>query len=186
MKKRDRIIWTIGHSTHSFEEFADMLHSFQIELVADIRSFPGSRKFPQFNKEILQVSLPESHIQYIHIKKLGGRRKVDPHSHNTGWRHPAFRGYADYMETAEFKEGIRELEQLGEQYRTAYMCSEAVWWRCHRSMVSDYLKLAGWTVMHIMSVGKATEHPYTAPARLVNHVLSYVEEGTPNSGKSLR
>ena len=160
--------------------------SFDIQLVADIRTYPGSRKFPQFNKENLEISLPETGIQYVHLKKLGGRRKVDPHSHNTGWRHPAFRGYADYMETAEFKEGIRELEGLGEKYRTAYMCSEAVWWRCHRSMVSDYLKLEDWTVMHIMSIGKTSEHPYTAPARTVNGALSYVEEHAAHSGKPLR
>lgn len=175
MKKnsKDKTIWTIGHSTHTLEELILMLNSFEIKLVADIRSFPGSRKFPQFNKENLEVSLPENGIQYIHIKKLGGRRKVNPDSKNTSWRHLAFRAYADYMETADFKEGIAELEKIAWKQRTAYMCSEAVWWRCHRSMVSDYLKAKGWKVMHIMAVGKEEEHPYTSPAKIVDGELSY-------------
>lgn len=175
MKKnsKDKTIWTIGHSTHTLEELVLMLNSFEIKLVADIRSFPGSRKFPQFNKENLEVSLPENGIQYIHIKKLGGRRKVNPDSKNTSWRHLAFRAYADYMETADFKEGIAELEKIAWKQRTAYMCSEAVWWRCHRSMVSDYLKAKGWKVMHIMAVGKEEEHPYTSPAKIVDGELSY-------------
>jgi uncharacterized protein (DUF488 family) len=178
MKEENNTIWTIGHSTHPLEEFIGMLHSFNIELVADIRSFPGSRKFPQYNKEALEVSLPQNSIQYVHLEKLGGRRKVKPGSKNTGWRHAAFRGYADYMETGAFKEGIIELEKIALKQRTAYMCSEAVWWRCHRSMVSDYLKVRGWKVMHIMGIGRDEEHPYTAPARIVNGELSYEPEVT--------
>jgi uncharacterized protein (DUF488 family) len=176
MKKEDKIIWTFGHSTRSLEEFIAMLHSFNIQLIADIRSFPGSRKFPHFNKESLEISLPENNIQYIHIRDLGGRRKANPNSKNTGWRHIAFQSYADYMETDAFKDGIKQLRKFALQKRTAYMCSEAVWWRCHRSMVSDYLKLDGWKVMHIMAMGKATEHPYTAPARIVNGELNYEKE----------
>lgn len=173
--KKNKVIWTIGHSTRTFEELLEMLRSFKIEMVADIRSFPGSRKFPRFNKEILQHTFPENGIEYIHIKKLGGRRKVNPDSKNTAWRVLAFRAYADYMETDEFKQGIKELEEIAKEKRTAYMCSEAVWWRCHRSMVSDYLKANGWKVMHIMDVGKEEEHPFTAPARIVNGMLTYAE-----------
>lgn len=176
MKEQQWKIWTIGHSTHTLEEFVAMLYSFKIEIVVDIRSFPGSRKFPQFNKENLEVSLPENNIEYIHLKKLGGRRKVNPESKNTSWRHAAFRGYADYMETASFDEGIKELKTIAHQQRTAYMCSEAVWWRCHRSMVSDYLKADGWDVQHIMQVGKSLEHPYTQPARIVEGELTYLPE----------
>ena len=135
--KQPKTIWTIGHSTHSLVEFVAILHSFNIEHVVDIRSFPGSRKFPQFNKEALEVSLPKNNLQYTHMKKLGGRRKVDPESKNISWRHAAFRGYADYMETDSFAEGIRELIEIARQQRSAYMSSEAVWCRCHRSMVSD-------------------------------------------------
>jgi uncharacterized protein (DUF488 family) len=175
MEEKSKTIWTIGHSTRPLEEFIAMLHSFKIEAVADIRSYPGSRKFPQFNKEALEISLPENKIQYIHLKDLGGRRKVNPESKNTAWRHLAFRGYADYMETEDFKKGIEELEELAVKKRTAYMCSEAVWWRCHRSMVSDYLKASGWKVMHIMGIGKEEEHPYTAVARVADGALSYRE-----------
>lgn len=173
--QQNKEIWTIGHSTHSLDAFTAMLKSFQIEVVADIRSFPGSHRVPQFNKESLQITLPQNNIQYIHIKNLGGRRKVNPNSKNTSWRHPAFRGYADFMETAIFKEGIRKLEQIASEKRTAYMCSEAVWWRCHRAMVSDYLKVSSWKVMHMMGVGKTAEHPYTQPARIVEGKLSYME-----------
>jgi uncharacterized protein (DUF488 family) len=176
MKELKKIVWTIGHSTRTFEEFIEMLRSFQIEMVADIRSYPGSRKFPQFNKESLQITLPENDIQYIHLKKLGGRRKAISDSKNTTWRHLAFRAYADYMQTNDFKEGIKELEDIALKKRTAYMCSEAVWWRCHRSMVSDYLKAHDWKVMHIMAVGKEQEHPYTAPARIENGELTYEAE----------
>jgi len=176
LKETNKTIWTIGHSTRPLEEFVAMLDSFNIKLIADIRSYPGSRKFPQFNKEALEVSLPQNNIQYVHIKELGGRRKANPDSKNTAWRHVAFRSYADYMETDTFKEGIKELEQIAVKQRTAYMCSEAVWWRCHRSMVSDYLKLRGWKVMHIMGMEKATEHPYTSPARIVNNELNYEKE----------
>lgn len=176
MKDENKIIWTIGHSTRNFEEFVGMLNSFNIELVADIRSYPGSRRFPQFNQEALLISLPQNNIKYIHLKNLGGRRKVRPGSVNTGWRHAAFRGYADFMETDAFKEGIEKLEKIAITQRTAYMCSEAVWWRCHRSMVSDYLKVRGWKVMHIMGLAKEDEHPYTAPARIVNGSLNYEME----------
>ena len=169
-------IWTIGHSTHSFEEFIAMLASFQIEIVVDIRSLPGSRKFPQFNKEALEVSLPENNLEYSHLKTLGGRRKSDLNSKNTVWRHPAFRSYADYMETDAFKDGIEELEAIALNKRTVYMCSEAVWWRCHRATVSDYLKVNGWKVMHIMGVNKATEHPFTQLAKVIDGVLTYIPD----------
>lgn len=167
------VVWTIGHSTRSIEEFIAMLQSFNIAMVVDVRHFPGSRKFPHFNKVALHVSLPQNNIQYQHLVELGGRRKADKASKNTVWRHPAFRAYADYMETSSFKEGITMLEEIATQQRTVYMCSEAVWWRCHRSMISDYLKANGWKVMHIMAIAKAEEHPYTAPAKIVNGALTY-------------
>ena len=170
---QEKKIWTIGHSTHTLEEFVAMLQYFNIEEVVDIRSYPGSRKYPQFNKEALEISLPLNKISYVHLKDLGGRRKADPDSKNTIWHHLAFRGYADYMETSEFRQGIRNLEEIATQKRTVYMCSEAVWWRCHRSMVSDFLKVQGWEVMHIMGIGKETEHPFTAPASVVDGELTY-------------
>ncbi|MEO6134520.1 MAG: DUF488 domain-containing protein [Ginsengibacter sp.] len=176
MKKQSKTIWTIGHSTRPFDEFVAMLHSFKIEMVADVRSFPGSRKFPQYNKETLAISLPENNIEYTHIRDLGGRRKVNKDSKNTAWRVLAFRGYADYMETSEFKKAIVQLEEMALTKRIAFMCSEAVWWRCHRSMIADYLKVHGWKVMHIMAIGKEDEHPYTSPAKIINNELSYEEK----------
>lgn len=172
----NKAIWTIGHSTRTSDQFIAMLQSFRIQLLADIRSYPGSRRYPQFNKEALEISLPKNDIKYIHIKELGGRRKANPHSANTAWRNDAFRGFADYMETAEFKKGIDDLQQLASIERTAYMCSEAVWWRCHRSLISDFLKSIGWRVMHIMDKEKAEEHPYTSVARIVKGELTYEKE----------
>jgi len=171
MKQKN--IWTIGHSTRTIDGFIEMLRSFEIELLVDIRSFPGSRRYPHFNKEALAASLPKHHIEYKHLVKLGGRRNPLPNSHNTGWRLAAFRGYADYMETEEFNEAIKELEALAMEKRTAYMCSEAVWWSCHRSLVSDYLKFKGWIVIHIMGANKAEGHPYTKPAKIEDNKLVY-------------
>lgn len=166
-------IWTIGHSTRTLPQFIDMLCSFEIQLVADIRNYPGSRRYPHFNLESLQSSLPAEGIEYLHFKELGGRRKPKPDSKNMGWRVEAFRGYADYMESEAFLTAIKDLQAIAETKRVAYMCSEAVWWRCHRSLVSDYFKFHGWRVYHIMDNGKATEHPYTKPARIIENKLSY-------------
>ncbi|MDT7829472.1 DUF488 domain-containing protein [Pricia sp. S334] len=172
-EQKEKTIWTIGHSTHSLDEFIQMLQSSQIELVADVRRFPGSRKYPHFNQEALQGSLRENAIEYRHFEALGGRRKARPNSKNTVWRNASFQGYADYMETPAFKDAISELETVASKRRTAYLCSEAVWWRCHRSMISDLLKYQGWEVNHIMGVGKETEHPYTGPANIKGKRLTY-------------
>lgn len=175
-KPNAKTIYTIGHSTHSPEEFLKMLSSFGIEALADIRSFPGSRKFPQFNKENLELILPKDDIEYFHFKELGGRRKLQKNSKNNRWRNASFRAYADYMETGEFQNALIRLENLANEKTTAYMCSEAVWWRCHRSLVSDALKVKGWNVLHIMSVGKAEEHPYTSPAIIANGKVCYSDK----------
>ncbi len=149
------------------------MKAFNIQLLADIRSYPGSKRFPHFNKEILEKTLPAEGIVYKPFPDLGGRRKAKKNSINSAWKNIAFRGYADYMQTAEFKSGINELEKNASVNVTAYMCSEAVWWRCHRSLVSDYLKWKGWEVLHILSGKKAEEHPYTSPAKIVNGQLTY-------------
>lgn len=117
--------------------------------------------------------MPQHAIGYVHLERLGGRRKPKPDSHNAAWRLDSFRGYADYMETEEFLDAVSQLKQFASEQRVAFMCSEAVWWRCHRSLVSDYLKAEGWTVMHVLDVGKANEHPYTKPAKVVGNKLSY-------------
>ena len=172
-QKKNLKIWTIGHSTRDIDEFIGLLTENNIEAVADVRSLPGSRKFPQFNAEALALSLPAAGIEYIPFKQLGGRRKVRKDSPHTVWRHNAFRGYADYMDTEDFRKGIDDLLDLADRKRTAIMCSEAVWWRCHRSMIADYLKSIGVTVEHIMGPRKTEEHPYTSAAKIVDGRLVY-------------
>lgn len=172
----ENTIWTVGHSTHSFEEFTSMLSYFNIELLADIRSFPGSKRYPHFDKEYLENALSLQSVEYMHFQQLGGRRKPILESKNIAWKHDAFRGYADYMETEDFKEAITQLETIGKEKRTAFMCSESLWWKCHRSLVADYFKSKEWKVIHIMGNGKEAEHPYTAPAKIVNGKLSYSDD----------
>ena len=170
------IIYTIGHSTHSIDVFLSMLESYDIKTIVDIRRFPGSRKFPQFNQDNLKIALEEDGIQYISMLELGGRRKPNNDSKNTIWKNESFRGYADYMETAAFENAVLKLEEIATKYTTAYMCSEALWYRCHRAMVSDYLKAKGWTVLHIMNIAKVQEHKYTEPARIVDGKVYYSDE----------
>jgi uncharacterized protein (DUF488 family) len=177
LTKSDLKIWTVGHSTRELTEFLDLLTLNGIEAVADVRSLPGSRKFPQFNAEALAESGPMAGIDYISFKDdLGGRRRTRADSKNTVWRSASFRGYADYMETGNFKKGIDRLLELARKKRTAIMCAEAVWWRCHRSMISDYLKAAGVTVEHIMDSGKNVIHPFTSAARIEEGTLVYGAE----------
>jgi uncharacterized protein (DUF488 family) len=173
MEHTKKEIWTIGHSTRSEQEFLQLLKFFKIEMVADIRTFPGSRRYPHFNKELLSRSLMENDIRYQHLMDLGGRRKPLPDSPHTAWRHASFRGYADHMDTPAFKQAIQLLENEALQWRSAYMCSEAMWWKCHRAMVSDYLKVKGWSVYHILDINKSQLHPYTSPARSEQGNLFY-------------
>ena len=166
-------IWTVGHSTRSGEEFARILQAHNIEVLVDVRTFPGSRRYPQFNLEALRESLSKQAIEYRHEPRLGGRRSPRQDSHNTAWRNAQFRGYADHMETDDFKNGVRGLLELASHARVAVMCAEAVWWRCHRSLISDYLKAEGHEVIHILDANKTEEHPFTSAARLVDGKLSY-------------
>src|SRR5882672_5843181 len=133
-------LWTIGHSTRPIGELIEALNSFENKALADVRSFPRSRRYPQFNREQLHSLLAAAGIEYQHFSELGGRRRERVDSLNMAWRNKTFRGYADYMETAEFLGGIDRLLDLARVKRTAIMCAEAVWWRCHRSLISDYLK----------------------------------------------
>ena len=173
-KKMISRIWTIGHSTRNIDAFISLLEENGIKLLADVRSLPGSKRYPQFNKETLAESLNAHGIRYEHFPELGGRRKSEPDSRNTAWRNASFRGYADYMETEEFHKGVERLLALaGEAGPAAIMCAEAVWWRCHRSLISDYLKARGIDVMHILDANKVEPHPFTSAARIVNGELSY-------------
>ena len=167
-------IWTIGHSTRTIEEFIGALQANEIKLVADVRFLPGSKRYPQFNKEELAKSLRKNGIEYEHLPELGGRRKAKKDSRNTAWRNESFRGYADHMETAEFVRGIARLQEMAGSYgNTAIMCAEAVWWRCHRSLIADYLKAQGVNVIHILDANKIDHHPFTSAARIVNGTLDY-------------
>ena len=169
----DLRVWTIGHSTRTIDEFLELLGALAIGALLDVRTFPGSRRYPQFNKERLRQSLREADIEYLHLPELGGRRRAKPDSMNMAWRNEMFRGYADYMETQEFREGIARLLDIARERRMAIMCAEAVWWRCHRSLIADYLKARGATVLHIIGEGKVEEHPFTTAANLVDGELSY-------------
>jgi uncharacterized protein (DUF488 family) len=166
-------IWTVGHSTRSAEEFKAILTAHRIEALVDVRSFPGSRRYPQFNKPELAGHLDSAGILYSHLPALGGRRRPSPDSKNTAWQNASFRAYADHMESQEFQEGIQALLELGKARRTTVMCAEALWWRCHRSLISDFLKVRGVEVIHIISDKKTEIHPYTAAARIVEGRLSY-------------
>jgi uncharacterized protein (DUF488 family) len=172
-------IWTIGHSTRAIDEFISLLKESQIKLLVDVRAFPGSKRYPQFNKEALAKSLSAHGIRYEHFPELGGKRKSRPDSRNTAWRNASFRGYADYMETEQFRKGIeRLLEVAVEAGPTAIMCAEAVWWRCHRSLIADYLKARGGEVLHVLGANKVEPHPFTSAARIVNGELSYEANDT--------
>jgi uncharacterized protein (DUF488 family) len=167
-------IWTIGHSTRSADEFNEILLAHEINALVDVRSFPGSRRYPHFNKPQLAGRLEAIGVFYAHNPKLGGRRRPNPESKNTAWKNASFRAYADHMESEEFKQGVEELLEVAGKGRTAIMCAEALWWRCHRSLIADYLKSNGVTVIHIIDARKTEVHPYTPAARIHEGRLSYV------------
>jgi uncharacterized protein (DUF488 family) len=177
-------IWTIGHSTRSIEEFIALLHHYRIEAIADVRRFPGSRRLPQFGQEALRASLNEAGIDYQLITELGGRRRAAADSVNVAWRNASFRGYADHTASREFAIGLERLQQLAVRRRTSMMCAEVLWWRCHRSLVSDVLMVGGTRVMHIQDEQHCDEHPYTRPARLYQGRLTYdATRGEPLNAK---
>jgi len=152
-------VWTVGHSTRSGEEFAQILLAHGIQVLVDVRSFPGSRRYPQFNRAALAESLQQVGIEYRHEPRLGGRRTPRKDSHNTAWKNASFRAYADHMESEEFRKGVEDLLEVAANARAAVMCAEALWWRCHRRLISDYLKAEGHAVIHILDKNKTQEHP---------------------------
>lgn len=167
-------IWTIGHSTRKIEIFISLLEQNGIKLVADVRLLPGSKRYPQFNKEALDASLNDRGIRYEHFPELGGRRKPKRDSKNTAWRNEAFRGYADHMQSDEFRKGVERLTDLTNEIGpAAIMCAEALWWHCHRALIADYLKARGVEVTHIVDLNKTELHPFTSAARMVEGKLSY-------------
>ena len=167
-------VWTVGHSTRSIDAFLALLQVYDIELVADVRRFPGSRRLPQFGETALAERLAEDGIAYHWFPALGGRRRPDPASANLGWRHPAFRAYADHLATEEFADGLFELLMLAEGLRTAVMCAEVLWWRCHRRLIADVLTSLGISVVHIRDENTSEIHHLAPPAKLVRGNLTYV------------
>ena len=165
-------VYTIGHSTRALDDFLSLLKREGIELLGDIRTFPMSRRYPHFNSDNLGAALRASGIEYRHLPALGGRRTPRKDSENTLWRNAGFRGYADYMETDEFRDALSDLIKLSATKRVAIMCAEAVPWRCHRNLVSDALVAAGTPVKHILDA-KVTEHSLTPFARAENGFVSY-------------
>lgn len=169
----EQCIWTVGHSTRSLDDLLGLLATHHIETVADVRRYPGSRRWPHFARGQLEVGLANSGLSYMWFAELGGRRQPHADSLNTAWRSAAFRGYADYMATEPFAEGLERLANLACGLRTAIMCAEALWWRCHRGLIADGLRWSGFEVFHIMSLTSCVPHPYTSAARLEGGRLAY-------------
>jgi uncharacterized protein (DUF488 family) len=166
-------VYTIGHSTYSIEEFTEILQKYEIKRIVDVRTIPRSRHNPQFNQEELKMSLEASKIDYVHLPDLGGLRHTRRDSTNMGWRNLSFRGFADYMQTKQFIVGLLMMIRLAKKERIALMCAEAVPWRCHRSLISDALKVRGVDVVHIMSLTQGRAHVLTRWIRVEGTNITY-------------
>jgi uncharacterized protein (DUF488 family) len=166
-------VYTVGHSTHSIDMFLELLRMHAIELVVDVRRFPGSRRLPHFNSGLLEENLQAQGISYRHMEGLGGRRDAVGGTSNAGWRNAAFRGYADHMKTTEFAENLKALMEEARKRPTAVMCAEGLWWKCHRRLIADALATDGRTVVHILPDGATQEHELTEFARVDQGVLFY-------------
>lgn len=173
------MLYTIGHSTHSLEEFVALLRAHGVAQVADVRSIPKSRHCPQFHIDVLPGALEQAGIGYAHLKSLGGRRSTRKTSINTGWRNASFRGYADYMATPEFAAGLEQLMTMAGARPTAIMCAEAVPWRCHRSLIADAMTVRGWEVREIVSAAPARVHKLTPFLKVEGGELTYPEPEAP-------
>ncbi len=172
-------LWTIGHSTRAWEDFVAMLLAARIEVLVDVRRFAGSRRNPQFSGQVMGAALSGSDIDYVPMPDLGGRRPTRADSLNLAWRNASFRGYADYMQTPDYRAARERLAELAQAKRVAVMCAEAMWWQCHRSLIADDFKVTGWEVIHLLSPRREQEHPYTSAARIVEGRLDYT---TPTEG----
>ena len=176
------VLFTIGHSTHSIEEFIALLSGHRVRHLVDVRSIPKSRHVPQFNSDVFPTSLRNANIDYTHLKALGGRRHSRKDSINTGWRNTSFRGYADYMATPQFAEGLTALAEIARATPTAIMCAEGVPWRCHRSLIADAMMLRGWDVRDILTAAPAAEHKLTAFLKVADGQPTYPD---PNESGTL-
>jgi uncharacterized protein (DUF488 family) len=170
------VVWTIGHSTRTLEEFESLLEAHQLERLVDVRTVPRSRHNPQFNKSTLPAALRRIGIKYLHLPGLGGLRHAKPDSPNMGWRNTSFRGYADYMQTPEFVDSLDRLIELARKERVAIMCAEAVPWRCHRSLIADALVVRGIQAEEIVSRVRTTAHRITPFAKVRGRKITYPAE----------
>lgn len=166
-------LWTIGHSTRTEDEFLALLTMHGIRRLVDVRRYPFSRRYPHFNREHLAAGLHNAGILYSHEPGLGGRRKAQPDSKNLGWKNESFRGYADYLQTKEFREALHELMADSRLCPTVILCAEAVPWRCHRQLIADTLVARGWTVHHILGLDRADIHRPTAFAAIDHGRVTY-------------
>ena len=166
-------IWSVGHGARPLEDFLETLRASDIKTLADIRSQPGSRRHPHFGANPLAAGLGEIGVAYVHLPELGGRREPRPDSPHRALRVAAFRGYADHMSSEEFARGYERLTSLARESRTAFMCAETLWWRCHRRLVADRLTVDGWTVTHLFAPGKSEPHVLWDAARIDNGNLVY-------------
>lgn len=168
-----REVLTVGHSIHPLERFVELLQGAAVEQVADVRAFPFSRRNPHFNRDPLAQSLEQEGIGYVHLPELGGRRSPVQGSPNRGWEVEAFVGYADHLASPEFDAGLERLEAVAGARRTAAMCAEADWRRCHRRLLSDALTARGWRVLHLGPDGATTEHVLTPFAVVEGDSITY-------------
>jgi uncharacterized protein (DUF488 family) len=172
-----KTVWTVGHSNRQQDEFFGLLIAERIEVVADVRRFPGSRRNPHFSSDALETTLAKAGLQYRHFPELGGRRNQRAeNSPNTAWRVEAFGAYADYMVSSEFTDAFANLVALATQERTAIMCAEALPWRCHRRLIADQFVATGWRVLDIVGPGQVKEHALPAFAKVVNGTVTYPGE----------
>lgn len=167
------MILTIGHSTRTAEEFVALLHAHHVTQIADVRTVPQSRRHPQFNRDTLARNLEAHGIGYRHFPPLGGLRKPRADSINTAWQHPGFRGYADHMQTSDFERGLIELLQFASLGLTSVLCAEAVWWQCHRRLLSDALVARGTPVRHILSLAAPKPHELSEFAKVQDGAVTY-------------
>jgi uncharacterized protein (DUF488 family) len=167
------VVYTVGHSTHAFEQFVALVEGAGVSAIADVRRFPASRRNPQFDARALEEALPAHGITYAHLEALGGRREPVPGSPNRGWENAAFRGYADHMATPEFAAGVTGLESLAGALPTAVMCAEGDWHRCHRRLLADALVVRGWGVVHIAPDGEQSDHALTDFAVVERGTITY-------------
>jgi len=180
MAHRQPAIWTVGHSNRAQDDFLELLRAAGIEHLADVRRYPGSRRWPQYNRQDMQQWLDDAGIGYTHLPGLGGRRGTPaPDSPNTGWRVDGFAAYADYLNTVNFEHGLNALTTIAAAVPTAIMCAEAVPWRCHRRIIADALIVRGWTVFDVLAADRIQPHRLPSFARVDNGELTYPPQPEP-------